>query len=724
MNLLQKLTMTPLKGVDPGRYSLCVLGPMSLAVSLGVQVTATALLMLGPIRSDAITKQLTEYGRGMARPENDLLIFLLGCCLTVALVLIMVWYWRAKLATLKVPHLTEAMTASGLLQGVLAAISFVAWSLLASACWFSHDFRLAENGMRPFPETSDGQSMLMPAMLSLFCAGFDLEHGWLGAASPVESFERWKRRASRILAFAMPVIVVLFVGVRPGWWSRLAEQFFTLDAHHHLNFYMMSPALLFTHGKAFGTEIYSQYGVGWPLLSCVLSHFSLLSYGMLIGMEIVYVCIYYTGLFFVLRICFRDDVWAAVALGFALCWQMFSGMNPNEIIWEYPSSTAMRHPMDVWFFGAVILHQRTGKTAWAALAGLAAGLGVIFETETGFYLLVTFLIYTVFQAGIAPTLRRPRGLKSWAAAEIAFFATALGIVLIVLLYASRGTVFTHAFFAGWMEAFVVFAGQGVGALPLAELPDSTFLLFIFMIATYLAVIAYAVIRWWHGSLDEQTVLMSLVACYGMALLLLFVNRSHPFNISHASLPLAVILSGLMARGYQALVQIRARSVLPWVMVCGVLALIVLKPEFQRYPNLLRSGFIQIPTADPMMENFPPTFLKAGAAIRALVPKGEDVAILDLTDPVLYYLSDARPWSRYGSVFFMLVTNQSVEDLRRELEEKPPRFVVMRGKDYMRPPEWEFAWAPLYETVSHHYHLRETSAPYEIWELPNPGGTSK
>ena len=91
----------------------------------------------------------------------------------------------------------------------------------------------------------------------------------------------------------------------------------------------------------------------------MLSHFSALTYGKLVGLEIVYGCVYYLALFFLLRSCFKQELWAAFGVVLAIYWQIFSGMNSNDVVWLFPSSTMMRHPMDVWFFLALVMHQRS-----------------------------------------------------------------------------------------------------------------------------------------------------------------------------------------------------------------------------------------------------------------------------------------------------------------------------------------------------------------------------
>jgi hypothetical protein len=65
-----------------------------------------------------------------------------------------------------------------------------------------------------------------------------------------------------------------------------------------------------------------------------------------------------------LWLCFRRVVWAAIGVALAIDWQLFSGVSHHNLIWLTPSSTMMRHPLDVWFFLALVLHQQTGHRAW------------------------------------------------------------------------------------------------------------------------------------------------------------------------------------------------------------------------------------------------------------------------------------------------------------------------------------------------------------------------
>jgi len=705
---------------------------MALGLSVAMQITMTTFMVLGPSRDTGFIDQLTEYGKTLTRPEHDLFIYVVGALVAVVAAWVMVWWWRHKLALCEVSQAAGPMTSSALLAGLLAATSATVYALLLSSGW-SRDFRSASSGLRLATSGSDAVSLLLPCVIALACAAVDLECGFGQPTASASRFEPWRLRLGKVLRYAIPVFVILVVGVPPGTWRHLAGQFFLIDRGLHLNFFVMGPALSFAHGKAFGTEIYSQYGIGWPLLASLPYRFSALTYGNLVGLEIVYGCVYYVALFCLLRRCFQEEIWAAIAVVLAIYWQIFSGMNSYETIWLAPSSTMMRHPMDVWFFLALVMHQRSGKICWAALAGLAGALGVFFETETGAYLLATFLIYSVLQAGVAAGERRAGGAKGWLLPPLAFYSAVIVALLPLLFYASRGTLFTRAFWHGWIEALVMYAAYGVGALPIAEVPDAPLLTFMVMVSVYLAVFAYASIKGLHGNASQGDALLATLAAYGLALLLLFVNRSHPFNLCHAAIPFAVVLTALMARCHKVLASPLRCSFLPYAMAGGLVLLLLAKPQFQRYPSFLAAIFTKAPTgglslksAPADLSGLPPDaeglvreFNNITSVIHIFAPDGKGVAILDPYDTLIYYGANASPWSRYASLFHMALTKESLDGIRNELLIRSPSYVVIRGQNATRPLNWDFAWAPLYQAVTNRYVLRPTVDPFEIWQRANP-----
>jgi hypothetical protein len=64
-------------------------------------------------------------------------------------------------------------------------------------------------------------------------------------------------------------------------------------------------------------------------------------------------------------------------------------------------------------------------------------------------------------------------------------------------------------------------------------------------------------------------------------------------------------------------------------------------------------------------------------IGATARDGRDVAVFDVDDTLFYYVAGVVPWSRYPSLFRMILTRQSLEDLRRDLVDRAPATVVSR-----------------------------------------------
>src|ERR1051325_140163 len=591
------LFVEPPETIDPRRHYLCMLGPLGLSLSLTVQVMTVAFLLLGPSNSRPFEGQLSEYGKYMFRPEHDLAIYVAGLVLAVAAALACVWWWRRWIGRIERSQATGGMTSAALLLGSLAPTSLLAFLSLVSAYWFSHDPQFSRSGLRGPYEPLDALRMLVPAVMAFVCAVLDSRRAPSAWGKPFNDPSPNQNKSSGLLRWGVPILLVLILGVPPGAANYLAGQIFLTDMCYHWNFFAMGPALSFLHGKAFGTEISSLYGIGWPLVACGLSPFFPLTYGNLVALEILYACIYYVGLFFMLRACLKSELWAAVAVCLTLYWEIFTGMKPNEVIWMFPSSNMMRHPMDVWFFGALIAHQRSGKIFWAALVGLTCALGIFFETDTGVYLLATYIFYLILQIGRAEDEAHPLKARSQFLQPVVVGMTIALTLFALLLYASRGTLFTGAFWRGWLEALLMYTSWGLSALPIAELPDAPLICFILMVLVYLAVVVYGAIRALHRSAGRGEVLLATVAAYGLVSLLLFVNRSYSIGLSHVAGPLAVVVVALIFQFWKWAARFLPRSFFPCSLASGLLLLLLSKSEFRRLPSLLSLPFGQTPRTD-------------------------------------------------------------------------------------------------------------------------------
>jgi hypothetical protein len=106
-------------------------------------------------------------------------------------------------------------------------------------------------------------------------------------------------------------MILLIVFIPAAQWNQVAGQNMLRQGMHHWNFFVMGPLMSFMHGKAFGTEFYSQYGVGWPMVFAALSPVLPATYGHMIGLGSIYGCVYYFAIYLVLRVFCRNRIWPA-----------------------------------------------------------------------------------------------------------------------------------------------------------------------------------------------------------------------------------------------------------------------------------------------------------------------------------------------------------------------------------------------------------------------------
>src|SRR5262249_34553281 len=157
---------------------------------------------------------------------------------------------------------------SALLQGIIASGSMLLYLLLLSSRYVP-----SRSALREPAGQFDKFTIFLPGVMALVCTALDMKYGYVHLIGAADRFTQCRLRVNRALLYAMPVLIILVIGVPPGTWTDLAGQCFLIDWCHHLNFFIMGPALSFAHGKAFGTEIFSQYGIGWPMMFSTLSHF-------------------------------------------------------------------------------------------------------------------------------------------------------------------------------------------------------------------------------------------------------------------------------------------------------------------------------------------------------------------------------------------------------------------------------------------------------------------
>src|ERR1043166_8877677 len=137
------------------------------------------------------------------------------------------------------------------------------------------------------------------------------------------------------------------------------------------------------------------------MIFSALSSLSALTYSNLLRVAIIYACLYFFGIYWLLRALRGGPLWAAAGCIAAAATHLYFGFPPYDLCWRYPSGTVLRYAMDVWFFLALLKHLQTGRRIWTMIAGAFVGLALLFETDTGIYLVVTFLVYWLYSIGMS-----------------------------------------------------------------------------------------------------------------------------------------------------------------------------------------------------------------------------------------------------------------------------------------------------------------------------------
>ena len=257
--------------------------PTAIGTMIGVEFMLTALLLWGPgdVDSTAVAA-LTEAGRGLFKPEYDLPIYLTGCAVTCCLVAGLALLQRRRQASSGTPRadahprpvVAESGEASDPETGIRpsACAADRSWSslVLCALLFFvqlelllvvQHLLITSRRSLLP----AAAVLLLVSPLLSLGVVIF----GWLPSRSRCPSW--MQRRSGDVpslvrnessrwvdLAVTLTVVAIIYV---PDY-SGLAGRLFARERLHHWDFYAMAPTLAFHHGKALGTEIYSQYGIG------------------------------------------------------------------------------------------------------------------------------------------------------------------------------------------------------------------------------------------------------------------------------------------------------------------------------------------------------------------------------------------------------------------------------------------------------------------------------
>jgi len=713
-----------------GLTGAALLGAVGAAILM-----MTGVLFVRTSGRPAHPELFTGYGEFNFRPEHDTAFLLAGSALGLGIALALAWAWNRRLRRRRPPAVPSRPLASA------AGLACLAYGLGAAGVLAFLGGRRHVFAGSPVP-AGYLAALLGIAAVSLGGAAVGTLDwfGWLperrSHRSP--SVSPGRRRLA-LLDLLVPLFTAAVVYL-PGW-KELSGKAFLEEHFISWDFFAMGPALAFHHGAALGTGVYSPYGTGWPLVFSLLSPLLKISYGHMMLVSEIYGCLYFAGVYLLLRF-LVPPAWAAVGTLLALLIGVFSGTSILWPLWRFPSSTVIRRPFDVWVFLALALHLRTRRPAWAAVAGALTGLAVVFVTDTGLYLVATVAVYWVCVASMDWQGRSRIGaLAVSAGCAAAVFLGGLGV-------ASRWTMLRATFWRFWLRP--VFDGMGgFTALPLAGRPwqytggappdGPTIALFVAAVVVYLGVAAHLAIKVLHRRASAGDVVAGCLSVYGLLALVNFAGRSDPFNLPHTLVPLALVLTLLAdaahremrpwfvrAPGFAAAAARSAWRLAPAAALGGVLLALVATPLFWHYPGLVQAlgskrdpaglclmsaprDACGIPSAGrPAVDQFH----AVTADMRALAARGGTVALIDHT--VEYYVgAGMAPWGYYVPLLVDLLKQDQVTATVSQLLRDRPAWVLIRTKAQV-PDFVVDTWVRLHGVVAQYYSLDHQVGPFEVW----------
>ena len=514
--------------------------------------------------------------------------------------------------------------------------------------------------------------------------------------------------------------------------------------YYHWDAFAMGAAVGFRDGGALGTDVFSQYGVGWPMLFTALDPVLPLSYTNMVGLSVSYCCLYFVGIYVLLRLTLGGASWALAGTVLAVGTQLFRGMNDGATIWTFPSSTMMRSPFDVWFFLALLMHMRTSRVAWAVLASALAGLELLFEIDTGVYLTVALLLYASLRAG-GPSPHGTAGHRHVVTTVLACGVSFLATLLTGLAVASRGTILSADFWRGCVEGLVKYGG-GMFALPLATAPRNRQVLYFYAsVSLFLVLFARALIPPRDADRRNRDLFWGVWSHYGLAYLILFVYRSHSFNIYHAAIPIlaaSVYVAAEAAKWADRAIPRLARQS-RWLSLSAVagyatlavsLVALIKSPAFRNYPGLVGTALLGSGVADrpsesartgptPIPREVPIEFASVVAEMASLRSRGNTVGVIHPSETMFYLHSRCpRPFRYYALVMTSLTIDQLNRNLDRFARANLDYVLIAEAKEFENAYYYSILRA-FRAVLESEYALQETIGSFELWRRRGSGSHS-
>jgi hypothetical protein len=671
------------------------LGVATIVLGLGI----CAMLVLWSL--DAIAHahpnrlpNLTDRGKLYFYPEYDLHVYVVGTIISTFLAVVIGMLWRRRMQA--DPARMKQVDRRLLLLQLLLLFCLIVLQVVRLPLWI-------------------GVAICLPATIWAWTVGFKKERkesldGRRKSWSTLQARKYgWKLRTILDLLAVASLAFYCFV---PSM-DDLILSVEVRDACHHWDQYLMAPALAFRHGKSLGLEANTQYGVGWPLLLATMSSGAKnLEYipGLRIAAGSMF--LYFIGLYFFLRVWLRSCPWALAGTWLAFGLHVFFGGGP--ILLNYPSSTILRYSMDIACFAALLGYNRSRRNLFAILAGIAAGLAVLFGTDTGIYLTAAVGCYAVGCAVARPSRRLVMAV-AWGACSW------LTMVLVGLSAASRMSILSIQFWKGWSEPLWVYGG-GLGSLPIAGMgwSNRSVLVLVMVIFVYLFVICRMFLRLAQRTETLDGILRATIATYGLGAFILFITRSASQNLYHPIIPCCILLTAealrytrLLGRRYPFVSNLASP-----IALTASFGLLIAAQKGHPHPGIMDKATMEETrriAAAPRSYRIPDRlrWFSVLPQMKQWFAEGKKVGLLGPGETPCLVAADVPPYWKYSPLCENLCFRDQVNELRLELQVRPPDVAVIPVSGSCDPIYHEVIEA-LRKELKQGFRLDKTANELEIY----------
>ena len=707
---LFRITRPP--ALPEGQYLRMLRAASAVGATAGVQASLLGILVIGPRMATPQPADVSFCGRYWILPEWELPPYFMGCVWAVVLsVVLALLVTRGEWAA-RSPH------AYMFLLGALAAASCAVFT--AVCLW----------RLRNVPNVA---ILAGGTMLPLF-AGFLRDTPRNPAPEPAAPLRFCSGKYAWDAGFGL-LIAALVCVPHP---ARLAGSVFSMEGLNHWDHFVMFPALHYQHGARMAVDFYVLYGVGWPLLFSWLDPLYALDYGHLIGAAVCIGIVYYLLLYLCLRLAVGDSFLALSGVLLALALTVFNPILANDAaIWQAPSTTPLRAPLDVLAFACLWRHLFTGRARWLICAGALTGLSLLLTTDTGMLLCGVLMLYGGAYWLVRDT--RERG-RTHLFAFVAAVLSAGSVWFAGMAFASRGTLLVEPmdYLRQWVAGIRDTGASGVGAFRFLQKTDALDVFwFLLMSGTFLLAVSGAVFSVLQRKRRPGRLIAGLIGVYGLGRLTMFVWRTVPVNLLHGVVPFAVLLCLCVGRYRRACSACemtpaarRAHVLFRAVALVLPAALLFGSPTFRNYPGLFQkwaepeSGSLCLYEQDQNVCGIAPEFAdeitdlrSVIARIQALARDGFPPAVLDNLDSVLCHGAGIAPWARVPRFFLNTFTRRDQALLAQRLQADPPPAIIIRAA-----PAFDYfadTWKVLHDALPPLYRLEDSVGGFEVWRRRPP-----